>query len=171
MPGAPACGVGQTLPLLPLPLLQALLALLLDLLSCEAPAAAVLPPLVAAVDVWPAMVEAAAASKTAAGSVIGGDSLQAALQHLCAQAGQAQPAAADQQHAATDATELPPLLLLERQPAAAAVFLQRLGRRRLGWDASGRSSAQALQLLRTAARSWQQAAATAVLNEDEVEVI
>lgn len=119
------------------------------------------------------MVEAAAASKTAAGSGIGGGSLQAALQHLCAQAeeGQLPAAAAQQQHATADGTDLPPLLVLERQPATAVVFLRRLGRRRLGWEASGRGSAQALQLLRTAARGWRQAVATAVLGEDEMEII
>ena len=143
--------------------LQAFWALLLDLLACPAPASAVLPPLAAALDVWPSLVApqpAAAAGGDAAEPAGELASLHGALQHLCTLAAAEPEHAAEAQHEAA-AADAPPPLLLERQPVAAAEFLRRQGRQRWGWAAGAAGSGTALLELRAALQRKPEAAAEA----------
>lgn len=146
--------------------LQACGALLLDLAACRAPAGALLPPLAAIVDVWPALLdgvqpEAADGSSGATAAEVA--SFHAALQHLCAAAAAEEEQAAEGQQeaaaAAAGAGDAPPPLLLERQPVAAAEFLRRLGQQRWGWAPDAAGSAAALQELRAALQDVTSAAA------------
>ena len=131
-PNAPPCAPSQ----------QAFWALLLDLVACPGvAAAAALPPLAAALDVWPSAVE------PASGGASGGElaALHAALQQLCCQAAEAP------RDAAPDGDDgAPPPLLHERQPLAAAAFLRRLGAARWHWPVGAASSGDALRELRAA---------------------
>lgn len=111
--------------------MQVLWVLLTDLLaSPEARARCIAPPLAAAVDVWPALIQPPPG---------GGNSrlatLHAALQHVCTAA-----AAADDQAAPE----------LEHQPAVAAAFLRQLGCQRWGWAADAAGSDAALRDVRAA---------------------
>ena len=133
---------------------QAFWALLLDVAGCPGTsAAAVLPPLAAALDVWPSLVQPGVGEGGSSGTG-GGASLAAfheALQHLCAQAAAAvEEPASEEAPAAAGAPDAPPPLLLERQPVAAAEFLRRLGQHRWRWAPDAAGSAQALQQLQAA---------------------
>ena len=147
--------------------LQACGALLLDLAACRAPAGALLPPLAATVDVWPALLdgvqpEAADGSSSATAAELA--SFHAALQHLCAAAAAEEEQAAEGQQeaaAAAGAGDAPPPLLLERQPVAAAEFLRRLGQQRWRWAPDAAGSAAALQELRAALQDVTSAVAAA----------
>lgn len=139
--------------------------MLLDLLTCPAAPAAVLPPLAAAIDVWPAAVaavgkcsnpEAARCDFRIPGSLDG--SFHAALQWLCAHTEELAASKAEQQlgstGSATAAGDAPPPLLLERQPTAAAVYLRRLGQRAWGWQQDEAGDASAADRLAAAAARW-----------------
>lgn len=147
--------------------LQAFWALLLDLLTCPAAPATVLPPLAAAIDAWPAAVaavgegcgtEAAGGGVDAAARGSSKGAFHAALQRLCARAEDAAAGEAEQQMgsacSATAAADAPPPLLLERQPAAAAVYLRRLGRHAWGWQEGAAGDASAADGLMAAAARW-----------------
>lgn len=124
--------------------LQAFWALLLDLLTCPAPAAAVLPPLAAALDVWPSLLEPAAADRPGGGG-LSRACVHAALQRLCSAAAAGEEEAAGQGGGAS-----PPPLLPERQPAAASLFLRRLGQRVWGWAEGAAGDGEALRELKAA---------------------
>lgn len=113
----------------------------MDLLACPAAPADVLPPMAAALDVWPSAVQPAGGS---GGSGVAG--FHAALQHLCSLAAAGDPAA---QTAAVD-TSAPLLLVLEGQPVAAAAFLRRQGQQHWGWAAGAAGSSTALEAVRAA---------------------
>lgn len=143
--------------------MQAFWALLLDLAACPGLAApAALPPLAAALDVWPALVQGGSGSGGGAELA----SLHGALQHMCSQV----EAAGEQ--STGEGTGTP--LLLERQPLAAAAFVRRLGRQHCGWADGAAGSAQAARDLQ-AARAAEGAAdalaadADAAPSEPEVE--
>lgn len=87
-----------------------------------------------------------------------------ALQRLCSQAGDADPSGSHEGHemlpagggqlqeqlqtcASTASPGAPPPLLLERQPAAAATYLSRLGQRCWGWQEGGTGDVHAAQAL------------------------
>lgn len=156
-------------------ILQAFSALLLDLLTCPAAPTALMPPLAAAVDVWPAAVAALGAGAGASMEAAGAPAAEcrrlragfhAALQRLCAQvedlaaseAWQHAGTGPEQQLAsagsATAAGDGPPPLLLERQPAAAVVYLRRLGQRAWGWLDGAAGDAQAADGLKATAAAW-----------------
>lgn len=152
--------------------LQAYWALLLDLLACPASARVVLPPLAAALDVWPSLVQPRPADAALGGAAEAeGDlaGLHGALQHLCSLAAAEREHAAEEQHEPV-AADAPPPLLLERQPVAAAEFMRRLGRQRWGWLAEAGGSSAALHKLQVALQRKPEAVAAAAAPAGPAEV-